>query len=79
MFERNIRVGDVEAVLKSGEVIESYQADKPYPSRLLLGWSGERALHVVVADNAQDEEWIVVTAYEPDPGQWDADFKRRKP
>ena len=64
---------------RASEVIENYPDDNPYPSRLLLGWCQERPLHVVVAENAQDDEWIIITAYEPDPAQWDADFKRRKP
>lgn len=79
MFERNISVEDVEAVLESGEVVEWYPADEPYPSRLMLAWRKGRPLHVVAAENVQDDEWIVITAYEPDPAQWDANFKRRKP
>ena len=47
-------------------------------SRLVLGWRGARTLHVVVAENTVDNEWIVITAYEPDPAQWETDFKRRK-
>ncbi|HEV2385643.1 MAG TPA: DUF4258 domain-containing protein [Candidatus Acidoferrales bacterium] len=79
MFERNITVEDVEALIEGGEVVERYPADAPYPSRLVLGWRRKRPLHVVVAENTEDDQWIVVTAYEPDPAQWDADFKRRKP
>jgi Domain of unknown function (DUF4258) len=79
MFERNISVGDVEAVLEGAEVIESYPADEPYPSRLLFGRREGRPLHAVVAENAPDDEWIIITADEPDPAQWDADFRRRKP
>ena len=54
--------------------------DTPYPSRLVLGWHGARPLHVVVADNIniEDQEKIVVTVYEPDPGEWEPDFKRTK-
>lgn len=78
MFERRISVEDVAAVLEGGEVIESYPDDKPYPSRLLLGWRNARPLHVVVAENAGENEMIVITAYEPDATQWKADFKRRK-
>ena len=36
-----------------------------YPSRLVLGSQGGRALHVVATYNAADDETIVVTAYEP--------------
>jgi len=79
MFERHITVDDVRAVVESGESITTYPDDTPYPSRLVVGWVGKRALHVVVADNPQDQEIIVITAYEPDFEWWDADFRRRKP
>ena len=78
MFERRISINDVNAVVGRGETIEDYPDDKPYPSRLLLGWRGARPLHVVVADNLSENELIVITAYEPDPELWEADFRRRK-
>ena len=79
MFARGIKTPDVEAVLAGGETIEEYPADTPYPSRLVLGWVRGRPLHVVAAENREDGETIVITAYEPDPTQWDAEFKRRRP
>jgi hypothetical protein len=79
MFERQISVEDVRHVLAAGETIEDYPDDTPYPSRLVLGWSGSRPIHVVVADNVDGDELIVITVYEPDPSQWEADFKRRRP
>lgn len=78
MFERNISVTDVRNALESGEAIEAYPDDKPYPSRLVLGWAGRRPIHVVAADNAAAGEIVVVTVYEPDPAAWDRDFRRRK-
>ena len=78
MFERQISEADVARVLASGEVIEDYPADYPYPSRLILGWCGRRPIHVVAADNKGATEMIVVTAYQPDKEEWQPDFKRRK-
>ena len=78
MFERHITVEDVDVVLETGEVIEQYPNDTPYPSRLMLGWRGSRPLHIVVAESIGENELIVITAYEPDPAQWEADCKRRK-
>jgi len=78
VFERRISVDDVYAVIGRGEVIENYPDDRPYPSRLVLGWRGARPLHAVVADNPSENELIVITVYEPDPEVWEADFKRRK-
>jgi beta-phosphoglucomutase-like phosphatase (HAD superfamily) len=77
MFERRIGLEDVHTVIAHGEVIQTYPDDKPYPSRLLLGWIGTRPLHVVVAEDSEDGILIVVTAYEPDPIQWDSGFKRK--
>jgi hypothetical protein len=78
MFERDITVGDVRNVITAGSVIEDYPDDEPYPSRLVLGWVGGRPIHVVMAENRADDELIVVTAYVPDPEQWDEKFTRRK-
>jgi hypothetical protein len=78
MYQRSISELEVRHVIATGEIIEDYPDDTPYPSRLLLGWHDNRPLHVVVADNFDEKEHIVVTAYEPDPDVWDGDFKRRK-
>jgi len=79
MFERGISDAEVRETLDSGETVERYPEDTPYPSRLVLGWCGGRPIHVVAADNAQDDEVIVITVYEPDPALWESDFTRRKP
>jgi hypothetical protein len=78
MFQRQVSERDIRHVLRSGEVIERYPDAVPYPSRLMLGWAGSRALHVVAAENEKDRETIVITVYEPDPEIWEADVKRRK-
>ncbi len=78
MVERGITDDDVRQALADGKEIESYPADHPYPSRLLLWWPGPRPIHVVAADNAADNETIIVTVYEPDPDRWELGFERRK-
>jgi hypothetical protein len=78
MFQRGITEMDVRQVLESGEVIEDYPDDQPYPSRLILGWCGSRPVHIVAADNHEARTTIVITAYEPDPDRWESGFKRRK-
>ena len=79
MFERGISEAEVHGVLESGEEIAAYPDDKPYSIRLLLGWRGAKPLHVVAAYNAQEDEQIVVTVYEPDSALWENGFKRRRP
>jgi len=77
MFQRNISEQDVRRILINGETIENYADDKPYPSRLILGWIDKRPIHVVMADNFKNNEIIIITVYEPDTSQWIDDFKRR--
>ena len=52
--------------------------DTPYPSALLLGHAGTKAIHVVYADDAEEGVRIVITAYEPDPEIWNEDLKTRR-
>lgn len=78
MFERQIGTAEVSQVIAEGLVIEERPNDLPYPSRLLLGFPGGRALHVLVSDDAAGDARHVVTLYEPDRSLWSDDFKRRR-
>jgi hypothetical protein len=78
MVQRGISDDDVRQVLAAGKEIESYPTDNPYPSRLMLGWCGSRAIHVVAADNTAHNETIIVTVYEPATDRWEPGFERRK-
>lgn len=44
----------------------------------MLGTGAGRVLHVVAADDEERDETIVITTYEPDPHEWEADFKTRR-
>jgi hypothetical protein len=78
MFQRSISPEAVEAVVQTGEVIASYPDDRPFPSRLILGWRQGKPVHVLIAQDPDNQLCQVVTVYNPDPALWDADFKRRK-
>jgi hypothetical protein len=78
MLNRGITVQEVRQVLATGEVIEDYPNDLPFPSRLMLGWCGGQPLHVVAAEDREAGETIVITVYEPDPTQWENDFRRKR-
>lgn len=78
MFQYGINEADIRHILKLGEVIKNYPEDTPYPSMLISGWCGSRPIHIVAADNHDDKETIIITTYEPDPGRWKQDFKKRK-
>ena len=77
MAQRNVAVRDVRNVVEHGETIEEYPDDQPYPSRLMLGWSSDRPLHVVAAEDVDANRVYVITVYEPDPARWTEDFKER--
>jgi TusA-related sulfurtransferase len=79
MAQRGVSEEDVMRVILTGETIQIYADDIPFPSELVLGWCEERPLHIVVATDTTQRRKIVITVYEPHPGQWEADFRRRKP
>lgn len=75
--QRGISLLDIINCIQTGEIIEQYPTDYPYPSCLVLGISlNQQTLHVVVAKN-DDMLWIV-TAYYPDIAKWSPDFRVRK-
>jgi len=79
MFERGIGREDVRSAIRSGEVIESYPQDTPFPSLLVIGWLGTRAIHVVVSFDASTGYAFVITCYEPDNRHFAPDRKTRLP
>ena len=75
---RRIEAEVLERVIISGEVIESYPNDPRGPSCLLLGYAAaNRPIHVVCG-NLEEDRILIITAYEPDPKEWEADWKTRK-
>ncbi len=73
-------IKDIEVfdAVSSGEIIESYPEDEPYPSCLIYGRTTDnRPLHVVCAYADEDSLAIIITAYQPHPDRW-IDFSRRK-
>ncbi len=70
---------DIEAIILSSETIKQYPEDRPYPSVLIAGYSGEQndIIHVVCAYDGTDGSAVLVTAYRPDPKIW-LDYKTRR-
>jgi hypothetical protein len=46
-------------------------------SCLILGSVGGRPLHVVCG-RLESDDILIITAYEPDPGEWENDWRTRK-
>jgi len=44
---------------------------------LLLGWAQDKPIHVLTAKTEEDET-LIITAYQPDPAIWENDFKRKR-
>jgi hypothetical protein len=78
MFQRGLTPAEVRAAITYGEVIAAYIDDVPFPSYLMLHWIKDRPVHVVVAVDKESGLCLVVTAYIPDPSQWQPDFKTRR-
>ena len=79
MVARNITTEEVTQTVLAGEVIEDYPRDKYGPSCLVSGRTGNwRVLHVQCTHPSRPRI-KVITAYEPDPAEWDETLKLRKP
>jgi hypothetical protein len=75
-IERNIFSDDVLQAIVSGEIIEEYPEDFPFPSCLVLGYTKDkRPLHIVSAVG-QDYIWII-TVYIPDLKKWSNNYTKR--
>ncbi len=75
---RRIQTKEIEEAVYSGTIIEPYPDDPRGESCLILGFTSQkRPLHVVCGQ-IEDERVLVITAYEPDPEEWESDWKTRK-
>ncbi len=65
--QRSIRMRDIREGVLTGEIIEQYPEDHPFPSCLILGYT---------CDKRPGSR--IITAYIPDFEKWEADLKTRK-
>ncbi len=78
LAERKILQSQVLEVLLSGELIEDYPEDQPYPSALFLAFVEGEPLHVVAALDEDDCRAYIITAYQPSLDYFEADYKTRR-
>jgi hypothetical protein len=74
-LEENLDIEQIEeAVVHSGEILEQYPDDPRGESCLVLGFSGDVAIHVVVgwATRKRDDERVLrlITVYKPTLPKW---------
>ena len=78
MGKRTITDNEIIEVINHGEIIEHYESDKPFPSKLIFATVLDRPLHIVVAYDKKTGTCFVVTAYEPNFHKFNIDFKTRR-
>jgi hypothetical protein len=77
LVERGITIENIKSAIQTGEIIEQYENDKPFPSCLLLGRT-EQNTHIHVVASVDNNFLYIITAYYPDENKWEDGFKNRK-
>ena len=72
---RHISRSEIIDAVDSYEIIEHYPNDKYLPSYLILA---AEAFHVLFATDIADDNVRVVTAYRPDPTEWQPNLRTRR-
>jgi hypothetical protein len=67
------------AAVTTYELLEAYPGDKYLPSYLTLARYASDVFHVLFATDVVGDNVRGVTSYRPDPGEWQADLKARRP
>lgn len=79
LVTEKLRKDDVERSLKRCIIIEDYEmTGRPLPGCLVLGFTGARPLHAVIALDDANDRIFVITAYKPSAGRWSNGWKKRK-
>ncbi|MBI5235249.1 MAG: DUF4258 domain-containing protein [Deltaproteobacteria bacterium] len=79
IYNDDLSFEEVFVSILSGEIIESYPEDRPYPSCLIFGSNfRNEPVHSVWAYNKTTKASVLITAYRPDPKRWVEWKKRRK-
>jgi len=69
----------IVGVVETLELVEAYPDDKYLPSDLVLGRADADGLHVLVAVDVEGDNVRIVTAYHPDPAEWQDELRTRRP
>ena len=78
LFERQISIADVKAIIETGEIIADYPHDCPHPSCLMLGFRNNKPIHIVVAKDRLSGQCFIITLYSPDDALWQPDYRKRR-
>ncbi len=76
--EDALKLDDIFFSVCSGQIIEDYPDDFPYPSCLIYGKTPlKNPVHSVWAYDSESRIAVLITVYRPDPELW-IDWKERK-
>jgi hypothetical protein len=75
---RSIPRATILESVERAELIESYPEDKYLPSYLLLATHADEAFHILFAADVPGSNVRVITAYRPDPNEWELGFRMRR-
>jgi hypothetical protein len=78
ILERGITRVDVKETILTGEIIEFYEKDNPYPSVLILGNKNTTPLHVVASLDINTNTCYIITVYKPGQKHFKEDLKTRR-
>jgi hypothetical protein len=78
MAERGISLSEVISTNESGQCIEDYKDDHPFPSALIPLKINGRFVHVVIAIDEKNDWGYIITAYEPDSQHFLPGYLKRK-
>lgn len=76
--DRSISRQTILGSIDSYEIVEEYPEDKYLPSYLIYAKYQETVFHLLVAADVENDNVRMVTAYRPDPEEWDAGLKQRR-
>lgn len=78
LAERNIAQDIIFMVILSGEVIEDYPKDRPFPSCLIFKMIEDKPYHVVVGFDSEGKKAYIITTYNPGLDKFEPDFRTRR-
>jgi hypothetical protein len=72
MRQRQIKLINIKHTIETGEIIEQYPTDYPFPSCLINGDN----IHIVCSIG--EGLLYIITAYRPSPERWEDENKKRR-
>lgn len=78
LVDRFIPRETIVVAVDTYELVEAYPDDKFLPSYLVLAFYDSHYFHVLFAADVEGDNVRVVTAYRPDPEEWEVNLKIRR-